>query len=667
MRIKRLGPSLAPAEVVVPLGELPAVLAELEARVRQPLALEGMGVSGREAVPLGFIPHDQRRFSFNLAFPLALTVTNTAKRHGGRAYATGLYFASEARSVPGDERIAALRAFKAETDPAGTLNPGKVLSSRLSGLMGLASGLEPLLRPLANAARIRLGEKIGRRPIKGIPADTLWYAYACSGCGFCVEECDQYYGRRWESQSPRGKWFYLREPAEGREKLDQQAVDTFLVCTTCQMCNVLCSEGLPIEPAWLGLRQIQVERKKMMTIPPFEIMSASLDDNLSIWAYYRKNRTDWVPEEVRPLIKARAETLYFAGCTASFVENDIGQSTVRLLADAGIELTALGKDESCCGLQMLVAGKWEQFGRIAAHNLTEAAKRGVKKAVTSCPACWLSWSHFYKEWAGKLGIPYALSVQHYSEALAPAVASGRLKFNRTERKVTWHDSCHIGRASVFSLISEPEVAYGIGKVKLDEARATGAEEILSLCPCCQFQMRVSAARTGMEVKVTDLASFLARARGREVREDLPHVLDSWATFEALIALMKPENMAAMMEELFPDLVQAMPLGMGGMMRFFGRLGLLPLPKPLFPVLFPLLMPGMMPKVMPAMLEAVARRVPMPGFMKEQLPELMPRAMGNLMPHLLPEAVPLIAQPLVDYLSRPRREAEPRRRGQAAGA
>jgi Fe-S oxidoreductase len=431
-----------------------------------------------------------------------------------------------------------------------------------------------------------------------------------------------------------------------------------------------------------------------MTIPPFEIMSASLDDNLNIWAYYRQNRTDWIPEEVRPLIKERAETLYFAGCTASFVENDIGQSAVRLLADAGIEFTTLGQDESCCGLPMLVAGKWEQFGRIVAHNLTEAAKRGVSKVITSCPACWLSWSHFYKEWAAKLGLRYEVSVQHYSEALAPAVASGKLTFNRTQRKVTWHDSCHIGRAggvyepprdlikavpgvelremehnreqahccgSVLSLISEPEVAYGIGKVKLDEAKATGADEILSLCPCCQFQMRVSAEKNGMPVKVTDLASFLARARGHEVKEDLPHVLDSWATFEAMIDLMKPKNMAVMMEELFPDLVKAMPLGMGAMMRFFGNLGLLALMKPLFPVLFPLLMPGMLPKVMPAMLEAVGKRVPMPDFMREQMPDLMPRAMGNLMPHLLPQVVPLIAQPLVDYLRSPRRRSQPEER------
>jgi Fe-S oxidoreductase/FAD/FMN-containing dehydrogenase len=700
MRIKRLGPSLVPAEVVVPLAELPAVLEELERRVRQPLALEGMGVSGREAVLLGFIPHDQRRLGFNLAFALSLTVTRAAKQHGGRAYSTGLYFASEAPGVLGAGRLAELAAFKAQADPRGILNPGKVLSSRLAPFMGLASRFEPLLRPLANLARIRPGERIGRRPVRGIPPETAWYAYACSGCGYCVDECDQYYGRMWESQSPRGKWFFLRELLEGREKLDQQAVDTFLVCTTCELCNVLCSEGLPIEPSWMGLRGLVVEKRKKMTIPAFEVMAASLDGNLNIWANYRRERDAWLPEEVKPAIRDRADTLYFAGCTASLVEKDIARSAARLLHDAGIEFAYLGKDEACCGIPMLVAGKWGEFAKVVRHNLGEAAKRGAKKIITSCPACWLSWAQLYKEWAAKLGIPYEVEVQHYSEALAPAVASGKLSFQHTPKTVTWHDSCHIGRAggvyepprelikaipgvelremehnreqahccgSVLSLISEPEVAHRIGKVKLEEAVATGAEELLSLCPCCQFQLRVSAEKNGMPVKVTDLATFAAKARGYQVEEDLPMVLDSWATFEAMIALLKPPNMAGLMQELFPELVEAMPGWMGRMMCLAGRLGLLPRMKGLFPLVFPLLMPGMMPKLMPAMLQAVARRVPMPGYMQEQMPELMPRAMGNLMPHLLPQVVPLIAQPLVDFLverCRMRRRRPAARKGEA---
>jgi hypothetical protein len=336
---------------------------------------------------------------------------------------------------------------------------------------------------------------------------------------------------------------------------------------------------------------------------------------------------------------------------------------------------------------MLVAGKWEQFGQIVEHNLTQAQKRGAKRVITSCPACWLSWSHFYKEWAEKLGLSYDIDVLHYSEALQPALESGKLTFNKVNKKVTWHDSCHIGRAggvyepprelikavpgvelrelehnrehghccgSVLTLISEPEVAHDIGAMKLEEVKQTGADEVLALCPCCEFQLRVSADKRNMDVKVTDLASFLAKARGYEVKEDLGHVLSSWATFEAMITLMLPENMAGLMEELFPQLVDAMPMGMGRMMRFIGKLGpvggvLLGAMKPLFPVLFPLLMPAMMPKVLPDMLQAVGRRVPMPDFMREQMPELLPRAFDNLLPHLLPDVVPLISQPLVDYL------------------
>jgi len=73
----------------------------------------------------------------------------------------------------------------------------------------------------------------------------VWYAYSCSQCGYCVEECDQFYGRGWESQSPRGKWYWLREYLEGRAKWNQAQIDTFLVCTTCELCNLRCSAALP--------------------------------------------------------------------------------------------------------------------------------------------------------------------------------------------------------------------------------------------------------------------------------------------------------------------------------------------------------------------------------------------------------------------------------------
>jgi hypothetical protein len=40
---------------------------------------------------------------------------------------------------------------------------------------------------------------------------------------------------------------------------------------------------------------------------------------------------------------------------------------------------------------------------------------------------------------------------------------------------------------------------------------------------------------------------------------------------------------------------------------------------------------------------------MPGYIQEQMGELMPRVVDRLMPHMVGDVVPLIAQPMIDYL------------------
>ena len=143
MVVKRLGPSLVPAEVVVPLQSLGEVMTEIEGKVNQPVVKEGVivrrGRGGQpEVVILGFIPSDQRKFSYNFVFDLSLTIMKIAERHGGRPYAAGLYFSSKAPRILGRDRLARLREFKRKADPKGILNPGKVLEGRrMSAFMRL--------------------------------------------------------------------------------------------------------------------------------------------------------------------------------------------------------------------------------------------------------------------------------------------------------------------------------------------------------------------------------------------------------------------------------------------------------------------------------------------------------------------------------------------------
>jgi len=190
----------------------------------------------------------------------------------------------------------------------------------------------------------------------------------------------------------------------------------------------------------------------------------------------------------------------------------------------------------------------------------------------------------------------------------------------------------------------------VGKTRLEEATAVGAEKVLALCPCCQFQLRVSAEARGIPIEVQDLAHFAADALGYDLPDPHPEVRAQWAVFEGMIALMTPEGFAEIMGSMWPELVEAMPMGMGKMMRAMGKIpGALNLMKPMFPVLFPRLLPMMMPKVMPTMLDRVAERIPMPDYMKEQMPDMMPKVMDNLMPHMIGDVVPLVTQPMIDYL------------------
>ena len=204
--------------------------------------------------------------------------------------------------------------------------------------------------------------------------------------------------------------------------------------------------------------------------------------------------------------------------------------------------------------------------------------------------------------------------------------------------------------SVLTLIKDPPVDAGLGKVRLDEVLEVGAEKVLALCPCCEFQLRVSAEKKQIPVEVVDLARFAASALGYELPDPNPEVQRQWAVFEAMIALMTPQGFADLMGAMWPELIDAMPFGMGPMMRLMGKIpGALKMMKPIFPVLFPRLLPLMMPKVMPMMLQRVAERVPMPDYMKDQMPELMPKVMENLMPHMIGGVVPLVTQPMIDYL------------------
>lgn len=689
MRAKRIAPSLIPSEVVIPAEKLETFINEVNRKIKHPFIVEGFAISHREFVILGFIPHDERKFNFNLAYSLSITVLETARELGGRPYATGLYLSGFAAEVLGKERVEKLKEFKRSIDPENIMNPGKVIDgSLIAGSLKLASAFEPLIRIFGNWAKGREAGEVFEEK-KGIPGDIVWYAYACSQCGYCVDECEQYYGRGFESQSPRGKWTFLKLYLEGEVDWNQKAVDNFLACTTCELCNRTCQLDLPNESSWLKLRRILVDGKGYRTFPPFEIMVNTMRQQGNIWGSYAKDRDQWMTDEIRGFVKDKAEYAFFPGCTSSFVEQDVAQSAAYLLHEAGIDFTYIGKEEQCCGIPMLVAGRYEVFEETAAKNIANMRKTGAKKIITTCPACWLVWEVYYRHWAEEKGMEYEFQAMHYADVLAEKIEKGEFKLSgNINRNVTYHDPCHMGRAgvrfegprtlinaipgsnfremrfnryeahccgAVLSLVADPDVAEELGAMRLKEALDVGADTIITACPCCRVQLKRSRDLKNLPIEIRDLATLAAESLGYKIEPSDAVIDEKWTVFEQMIRLMTPWGMADMMAEMIPDLIEVMPDMYKNMIKMVMgapdvfKEPMLKVMENLMPTLFPKLMPEMMPQIMPKMLAKVAEKIVMPDYLQEQMPDLMPKTMEVLMPKMLGEIIPYFMPHMINYL------------------
>jgi anaerobic glycerol-3-phosphate dehydrogenase C subunit len=136
------------------------------------------------------------------------------------------------------------------------------------------------------------------------------------------------------------------------------------------------------------------------------------------------------------------KVLYFAGCYASYLKPQIGQSAVSVLKSMG--LSVLTPPQHCCGLPMLSKGMVKQAAARVRHNLEkwQPMVDAVDHIVVTCSSCGFS---LMEEWQSILNNEVATRVKDKIIHISTLINDhfDRLKLGACDLHVSYHAPCHL--------------------------------------------------------------------------------------------------------------------------------------------------------------------------------------------------------------------------------
>ena len=420
-------------------------------------------------------------------------------------------------------------------------NEGEAFAAEITDFTEVLKGLGP--NPLKKA----------KKPKAAVPdieeIMTRTDTHLCVECGKCTASCPV--ARRDPEFSPR---FIVEESLENMHteiETGQQLWD----CLTCRTCEERCPYNVRfsefvrdsrVEAHSLGLDGKPTQAGQMYTW--MRIMAA---DGL------KQERISWLEGlKTKTRAASKSDIMFFVGCLPHFnvSHGHVNSNTLAIARDSIAILNAIGitpvvlPNERCCGHDLLFGGNPAGFEALAKKNAQLIKAAGVKRIVISCPEGYQTLAQEYP----RVVKGWDVDVVHISELLAEKLATGKMDFkNDLGMKVTYQDPCRLGRymgvydaprkvieslpgvdlvemehygqdaicCGVSSWISCGSTAKSIQMARLAEARATGADVLVTTCPKCQIHLRcalsgrVPGDRDKVDIPIEDLTSLVAKALG----------------------------------------------------------------------------------------------------------------------------------------------------------
>lgn len=366
-------------------------------------------------------------------------------------------------------------------------------------------------------------------------------AWACYDCGKCTATCP--IARVGGEYSPRRH--VLHANLGDMEGLIGNGM--LFTCLSCSLCDQRC----PAEVAYTNLVLRLRELASGEGVQPDCPHGGALQSIMRMMAAggTRQERLGWLTGDLK-IEKKKGEVFYWTGCTMYYdaMFKDYGvetleatRSAIRLMNRLGIT-PVVSPEERCCGHDLLWSGDRKNFDLLAEHNVGIVEESGAELLVTSCAECLRIWKVDYEPFfKGKRPI-----VMHIAEFLAEHL--GELEFGENGgTRVTYQDPCRMGRhlgvyeapREVMKALPGVELeemsrsgrsavccaggtwsncdrfAKQIQVDRLREARATGAEVMVTACPKCQIHFRCAMIDPDIgdeiEIEMRDVAELVDAA------------------------------------------------------------------------------------------------------------------------------------------------------------
>ena len=317
----------------------------------------------------------------------------------------------------------------------------------------------------------------------------------------------------------------------------------FWSCLTCKRCTALCPSDVHFSEFLRDVRGLAREDDRCGECTHSE-MTQTLGRMMTD-PDMKQNRLEWLSDDLET--SDDSDTIYFVGCMPYYdpmFKNigaegvEIAQAAVKILNHLGIKPQVLA-DERCCGHDQLWQGDVDNFQALAKLNMETLKASGAKRIVTTCPECARTLKIDYPEYIGEHG----LEVLHLTELIAESdLDISNVAPNGS--RVTYQDPCRLGRhlgaydaprqaiadlgyelvemrrhaesslcCGTTCWTSCGQVSKNIQVERLEEARATGAEMLVTACQKCQIHFKCAQndplLGEELSIQIRDLTTLIA--------------------------------------------------------------------------------------------------------------------------------------------------------------